>query len=513
MNNSQRASGVLMPIFSLPSKYGIGTFGKEAYNFVDALKTAKQKYWQILPLCPTSYGDSPYQSFSTFAGNPYFIDLEMLIEEGCLTKKQCDAVDFGEKDDSIDYFKMYNARYELLREAYQKSNYKNTNDYARFTKRNSYWLFNYCLFMALKKHFNNITWLEWDDDIKHRNHSAINKYKKELSDEINFQSFMQFYFSKQWSALKNYTNKKGIKIIGDLPIYVAMDSADAWADPHLFMFDENLKPQTVAGVPPDYFSAYGQLWGNPIYNWQNHKKTNYDWWVKRLSHVSKLYDTVRIDHFRGFAEYWAVPFGERTAKKGNWEKGPGFDLFKEIKNKLGDIDIIAEDLGVTSKGLEKLMAKCEYPGMKILQFAFSKWQDSNYLPHNYTKNCVVYTGTHDNTTTLQWFNDLKMTDKHFVTEYCRVNVKNPVYDIIETAFSSVANLVIIPMQDYLIMNGNARINTPSTLGFNWQWRLKKCQFNKKLQLKIALITETYFRNNRALLIKKGNVKNEQSKNN
>ena len=493
MKITTRASGILLPIFSLPSNYGIGTFGKEAFDFVDVLNKSKQKYWQILPLCPTSFGDSPYQSFSTFAGNPYFIDLDLLIEKNLITKDQCDSLDFGSNEEYIDYEKMYCARYSILRIAYNNSHHKQAREYTSFVEQNGEWLNNYCLYMALKQRFNGASWLEWDKDIKLRKPNEMEKYRIELAEEIDFHSFLQYCFFEQWFALKKYANQNGVKIIGDLPIYVAMDSADAWANPELFQFDEMLRPKMVAGVPPDCFSQLGQLWGNPLYDWKINKSEKYNWWIRRIGAVAKLYDKVRIDHFRGFAEYWAIPFDNADARNGIWCKGPGYDLFKEVKKKLGDVDIIAEDLGVQTHGLKILLKKCGYPGMKVLQFGFSNMQDSEHLPHNYTKNCIVYTGTHDNTTTFDWYDNLMPDDKMFANIYCRISSDNPILDIIKTVFGSVANLVIIPFHDFLQLRAEARINTPATIGENWKWRFKKGQISDFTQNELAKLTNIYFR--------------------
>lgn len=490
---TKRASGILLPIFSLPSDYGIGTFGKEAYAFVDMLKRAEQKYWQILPLCPTSYGDSPYQSFSTFAGNPYFIDLELLIFEGLLSKEECDEVDFGNDNCFIDYHKLYNERFPLLKKAFIRSRYRETKDYNEFSNQNASWLQDYCLYMAVKTRFNNMSWLEWDEDIKSRQPNAMQRYAEELAEEIDFHWFLQYSFAKQWKALKKYANEKGIQIFGDLPIYVAMDSADVWANPSLFQLDKGLNPQYVAGVPPDAFSDEGQLWGNPLYHWENHKQQGYGWWINRIKHATRLYDIVRIDHFRGFDAYWSIPYGEENAKVGEWCQGPGLDLFQQIESKLGHIDIIAEDLGIQTQSLHTLLQQTGFPGMKVLQFGMNDGEDSEHLPHNYTKESVVYTGTHDNNTLLQWYKGLKEAEKDFVNRYCRVTSDQPNYDIITTVYQSAANLVIIPLQDYLELGGDARINRPSTVEENWKWRLEKGQFNALIQNRIAQLTKTYFR--------------------
>ncbi|MDD4494516.1 MAG: 4-alpha-glucanotransferase [Eubacteriales bacterium] len=493
MENTRRASGILLPIFSLPSNYGVGTFGKEAYAFVDMLKNAEQQYWQILPLCPTSFGDSPYQSFSTFAGNSYFIDLEMLISEGLLSKEECDAVDFGENRCLIDYEKLYFGRYPLLKKAFAKSNHRKTQDFVKFKRQNASWLQDYCLYMAVKSRFNNASWQEWDDDIKSHQPDAIKRYTGELAEEIEFHRFLQYYFTKQWSALKEYANTNGIKIIGDLPIYVAMDSTDVWSNPSMFLLDERLNPEKVAGVPPDCFSNEGQLWGNPLYNWKSHEQDKYRWWIKRIEYATRLYDTLRIDHFRGFDAYWSVPYGEKNAVNGEWCKGPGLDLFRRIKKRLGNVNIIAEDLGVQTDSLRTLLSKTGFPGMKVMQFGFSNGGDSEHLPHNYRQKSVAYTGTHDNTTMQHWYNELNPNDKEFLNRYCRAVSENPVYDIIATVFQSVAELVVIPLQDYLELGEEARINTPSTLGDNWKWRMEKGQFTEPLQTRIAQITKTYSR--------------------
>lgn len=497
MDGKRRTSGILLPIFSLPSRYGIGTFGRVAFAFVDWLAAAGQSDWQILPLCPTSFGDSPYQSFSTFAGNPYFIDLELLINEKLLTRRQCDAVNWGDSPEYVDYEKQYQQRYRLLRKAFTRSAHRETPAYAAFEEQNREWLDNYCLFMALKQHFDQRPWLDWDEDIKRRNPAAIAQYQHELREDIEFHRFLQYTFFKQWFALKAFANQQGIRIIGDLPIYVAMDSADAWANPELFRFDERLNPTHVAGVPPDYFSEDGQLWGNPLYNWPVHKATRYDWWIRRIAYTATMYDTVRIDHFRGFAEYWAIPYAAATAKKGKWRKGSGMDLFRELKNRIGKVDIIAEDLGVQSPGLHALLSKTGFPGMKVLQFAFHNAQDSDYLPHHYSTNCVVYTGTHDNTTTRHWYEELTPDTRAFVNRYCRIadhpDLAPPVQDIIATAFQSVAGRVIIPLQDFLALGEEARVNTPSTLGDNWKWRVTNAQLTASLHEQIASLTRTYFR--------------------
>ena len=478
-----RKSGILLPVSSLPSAYGIGCFSGEAYEFIDKLKAAGQSYWQILPLGPTSYGDSPYQSFSSFAGNPYFISLDDLIEDGYLTREDCISCDFGDNEEYVDYEKLYKNRFILLRKAYENSHIKDNVEFQSFVLENKGWLDNYALYMAVKTHFNNTCWVEWDEDIKLRKPEALKKYQKEYADEVEFYQFQQYLFAKQWKALKAYANQNGIKIIGDIPIYVAFDSSDAWANPELFQFDENCNPIAVAGCPPDGFSATGQLWGNPLYRWEYHKETGYAWWLNRLEATFEKYDVLRIDHFRGFDEYYAIPYGEPTAENGQWEPGPGYDLFKTMKAVLGKKDIIAEDLGFLTPSVLKLVKKTGYPGMKVLQFAFDSREESDYLPHNYTKNCVVYTGTHDNDTTEGWFTALSAKDRRFCRNY--LDMKGRGQGKIHTA--------IIPMQDYLGLDSRARINTPSTLGNNWKWRMKADAFTGELAEEIRKITKLYGR--------------------
>lgn len=489
-----RKSGVLLPVSSIPSKYGIGTFSKQAYEFIDLLAQAGQTYWQILPLGPTGYGDSPYQSFSTFAGNPYYIDLEALIEDGYLTKKDCDKYDFGDNAEYIDYEKTYLSRFKVLRTAFENSNIEKDEKFLDFIDKNSYWLDDYALYMAVKNSFGGVSWIEWDEDIKLRKKAALAKYREEYKSEIAFYQFQQFMFAKQWTALKEYANEKKIQIIGDIPIYVAFDSADTWANPELFQLDEDCVPVAVAGCPPDSFSATGQLWGNPLYRWDYHKKTDYDWWMKRIAYCYQLYDVVRIDHFRGFDEYYSIPYGDETAEFGHWEKGPGYDIFKTMKETLGKKAVIAEDLGFLTKSVLRLVKKTGYPGMKILQFAFDSREESDYLPHNYAANSVVYTGTHDNDTVLGWFGSLNRHDKAFAKRYLNIrNNKDIQWEFIRAAMASVSDTCIIPMQDYLGLGAEARINIPSTLGLNWKWRMLPGAFDEELALRIRNMTKLYGR--------------------
>lgn len=491
-----RRNGMLLPIASLPSPYGIGGFSKEAYEFIDLLEETGQKLWQILPLGPTSYGDSPYQSFSTFAGNPYFIDLDTLAEKGWLTKEACEASDYGDNESYIDYGRIYNSRFILLKQAFLNSDILSDEKFIEFCKDNQHWLPDYALYMALKNQNDGKSWIEWEEEIRLRKPEAVECYKRELEEECNFYEFLQYEFHEQWTKVKEYAHKKGIQIVGDVPIYVAFDSADTWANPELFQLDEKNLPLGVAGCPPDAFSATGQLWGNPLYNWAYHKKTGYDWWLKRIAYCFDLYDIVRIDHFRGFDEYYSIPYGDETAVNGHWEKGPGMDLFNTVKEKLGELDIIAEDLGFLTESVFQLLKDSGYPGMKVLQFAFDPSEDSDYLTYKYQRNCVVYTGTHDNDTTAGWFEKLSDGDKEVALRYMNsfyTPKEEQHWDLIALAMRSTADTCIIPVQDFLGLGSEARINMPSTLGDNWKWRMTKGAFSEELKEKIRRMTKLYGR--------------------
>ena len=489
-----RTSGILMPIFSLPSKYGIGTLGKEAYNFVDFLKKSGQTYWQILPIGTTSFGDSPYQSFSAYAGNPYFIDLEMLIEDGLITKAEVEDFEWGKDESRVDYEVMYNSRYKVLRKAHKKFKTSPPSDFNKFKTDNADWLHNYALFSALKDYHNGASFDMWEEGFKARNPEYISRAVKELSDDIDFYETLQYLFSAQWFKLKEYANKNGIYIIGDIPIYVAADSADVWSAPEQFQLDKNLYPKAVAGCPPDAFSDDGQLWGNPLYNWNYMKKDGYSWWVRRIAYSAKLYDMVRIDHFRAFSAYYSIPYGDKTAQNGKWKKGPGKSLFETLNKALGELNIIAEDLGTIDEDVRKLLKFTGFPGMKVLQFAFNKQEESSYLPHNIVKECVVYTGTHDNDTAIGYMLEAETEEVEYMREYLRIDESDSFnWSLIKAAMATRADTVILQMQDFLGLDNTARINKPSTIGDNWQWRISADCINDWLAKIIYDCTKTYFR--------------------
>lgn len=494
-----RASGILMHITSLPEAEGIGTFGNKAYEFVDFLKAADQTYWQILPIGPTGYGNSPYQAFSAFAGNPYLIDLKTLVEEKLLTETTYQNVcKFGTGFKNVNFEEIIPYKMAALKEAYEKAKHDKAimEDVEKFQTDNKGWLEDYSLFMAIKTSKNEVSWQEWEEPLKQRKGNVIQHYKETLKDEIQYWTFLQYIFYKQWMTLKQYANSKGIKIIGDIPIYVAGDSSDTWSHPELFKLDEKGTPLTVAGCPPDAFTEDGQLWGNPIYDWETLKKSDYKWWVERIRQNALLYDVIRIDHFRGFESFWEVPYGEETAKNGQWTKGPGIDLFKAIKDQLGVVNIIAEDLGFMTDEVIELREATGYPGMNILQFAFDPKGDSEYLPHNQVQNSVVYTGTHDNDTIVGWM-QLKESRKafNFAKRYLRLTTKEGYHwGFIRGVWASPANLAIVPMQDLLGLDNTARMNVPSTIGgINWKWRMAEDAIDEGLIMKLKKLTKLYGR--------------------
>ena len=491
-----RSSGILMHISSLPSDYGIGDFGKGAYDFVDFLVKAKQKNWQILPLGVTGYGDSPYQCFSAFAGNPYFIDLDELIELKLLTLQDVKNVDqgLGQDPNNVDFGILYKNKMGLLRTAYKRINNEITEDLKGFCQENIHWLKEFALYMAIKAHNGNKSWLEWDEAYKNAKSKEVADFGENNEEEIYFWVFTQYFFSRQWKKLKEFANESGINIIGDLPIYVSEDSSDVWSNPSLFNLDEELLPITVSGCPPDAFSDTGQLWGNPIYNWEAMENDGYKWWIKRIKHSFELFDVLRIDHFRGFEAYWEVKYGSETAINGKWVKGPGMKLFRKIKEELGELDIIAEDLGFLTEEVHEMMKESGFPGMKVLQFAFDTREESDYLPHNYNDNCVVYTGTHDNHTAMGWFENVPKDDFIYAVKYLKLNYDEGLnWGLIRGAWSSIAYLAIAPMQDFLGLGDEARINVPSTIGTNWTWRMSKSDLTDSLAKRISGLNTIYGR--------------------
>ena len=490
-----RAAGILLPISSLPSKYGIGTLGREAYRFVDQLVQAGQKYWQVLPVGPTSFGDSPYQSFSAFAGNPYFIDLELLMEQGLLQPEDAASCDWGEKPWDIDYEKIYQSRFRILHKAFQNSSHTKDKKYRKFLKQSEYWLEDYALYMALKFYFGGKEWSAWEEGIRLHTREAVNHYRKLLKKEIAFWKFCQFQFYQQWSRLKKYANKHGVKIIGDIPLYMALDSADVWVHGDLFELDERKKPIHVAGVPPDCFSEDGQLWGNPLYNWKRMEKKKFLWWEKRMESNARLYDVIRIDHFIGIVNYWSIPAGDSTAINGKWRKGPGKKLTRVIKKATKGADIIAEDLGVVGDNVRALIKKTGWPGMKILQFAFDGDASNEYLPHNYKdSNCVVYGGTHDNETIVGYYQDKKKQETRFLRRYLNIEEKEEIPKaMLRAGYASIADTAIYQMQDILELDNSARMNLPSSVGINWRWRMLPGQFTQKHMKLLKNYCEWYAR--------------------
>ncbi|MBD5546615.1 MAG: 4-alpha-glucanotransferase [Lachnospiraceae bacterium] len=489
-----RGAGILLAVTSLPSPYGIGTMGKEAFKFVDMLSNLRQKYWQVLPIGPTSFGDSPYQSFSAFAGNPYLIDLDILIAEGLLKQKEVDGYNWGNKKDDVDYALIYESRFKVLKCAFERFD---TEDevFKKFCKENKDWLEDYSLYMAVKNEMNGREWLSWEEGIRNRRAEALEKYKEHLKEQILFWMFLQYKFFEQWDALKSYANEQGIKIIGDIPLYVALDSADVWAEREQFKLDEDGRPVEVAGCPPDAFSDDGQKWGNPLYDWEKMEEQGFGWWKRRMEANGRLFDIIRIDHFIGVARYYSIPAEDETARNGRWNKGPGKKLTDMIEKTLGKNRIIAEDLGVAVPAVKKLLAKTGWPGMKILLFAFDGNTANEHLPHNYADgNLVVYAGTHDNETVVGYFRDKTEYELAYLYEYLNIKKKDDIPDaIIRAAYASAADIVIMQMQDLLKLGNEARMNFPSTVGCNWRWRVPKDSLDEERRTWLRTMTLLYRR--------------------
>ncbi len=493
-----RKSGILYPVFSLPSKYGVGCFSKEAYEFVDFLEEAGQSVWQILPIGPTGYGDSPYQPFSAFAGNPYFIDLETLAQEGLLEWQEIDSISWGSDVEDVDYGALYNNRYAVLRMAFDRfvEQEKDQEEaYRSFVKKEAYWLEDYCLFQVLKNLNQGKSWLDWDETYKTREAKAMKELREAQKHDLAFYAFVQYTFDCQWKALHAYASKKHIEIVGDMPFYLSLDSADVWAHPEVFLMDKNNEPTFVAGCAPDAFSATGQLWGNPIYDWKALDKDGYTWWIARIQKNYDYYDVIRVDHFHGFCQYYAIPYGDKTAENGKQVKGPGMKFFRAVRKQIPDLKMIAEDLGSITEENVKLLQDSGLPGMKILEYAFTSW-NSIYLPFYYEKDCVVYTGTHDNMPVRQYLETLNEGEINYLRRY--LNSMNTDYgaltwDFIREAQRSVSDLCIIPIQDYLVKGKEARLNTPGTFGTNWRWRVIPGFLSHELAQSIRLMSETYGR--------------------
>jgi len=492
----ERSAGVLLHPTSLPGKYGIGDLGPDAYKFIDFLKEAGQTLWQVLPLGPTGYGDSPYQCFSAFAGNPLLISPELLLQEKLLSEHDISPLNCIDNH-KIDFGKVIAYKYGLLEKAFDNFDENNkplNEEYHNFCVRENYWLDDYSLFMSAKQYHNNISWTQWEPSIVNR--KDIPEWKNKLRDEIGFHKFIQFIFHKQWKDIRRYAHQSGIKIIGDLPIFVAYDSADVWANKELFTIRGDGSLEYVAGVPPDYFSATGQLWGNPLYNWKKMAKDNYAWWRKRISKLLESVDIIRIDHFRGFDAYWRIPGNAVTAIDGKWIKAPGEKFFNSIKNALGELPIIAEDLGVITDSVEKLRDHLEFPGIKILQFGLGENGDNKFLPHNYIKNCVVHTGSHDNETTNGFLESERKKNSgiyEWAQKYLNYYGDNINFELIRAAYGSVANICVIPMQDILCLGNEARMNYPSTLGGNWTWRFSWDQIKNDLAVNYKELTVLFDR--------------------
>ena len=482
----KRSCGILLHITSLPSKYGIGTLGREAFAFVDFLKSAGQSYWQMLPVTPTGYSDSPYQSASSFAGNPYLIDLETLIEQGLLTEAECD-LDWGDDPKNVDFGKLWEHRYAVLQKAFSRFD---RAEMASYREAQRDWLEDYALFMALKTKFDSRPWYEWPDEaIVSRADEAMNYYRQALVHDIDFQCFMQYEFDRQFSALKSYANENGISIIGDLPIYVPLDSVEVWSQPELFMLDEEHRPTLLAGVPPDYFTELGQLWGNPVYDWDVHRKDNFAWWCRRMELTGVRFDVVRIDHFRGLESFWAVPYGSTDARPGQWYPSPGMELIRAVRAHCPSVRLIAEDLGFLTPEVKKLLSESGLPGMRVMQFGFDPMTDSRELPHNYPVHCVAYTGTHDNSPIMGWVEDTRPECVEFAVNYLGLNEREGMpFGFARGVLNSVAELAILPLQDYLGLGNEARMNFPSTTGW-WRYRAEKADLTPALAARIRYYAE------------------------
>lgn len=468
-----RSCGTLAHPTSFPGKYGIGDMGKEAREFIDFLQDTMQTIWQVLPLTPTGYGNSPYASYSAFAGNAYLISPDILVEKGLLQKEEAERQQLP-SEVVADYDAAFEIRDRLYALAssrfYDAAAKEEMKDFERFKKENKHWLDDYVLFMACLKHYDRKPWNQWDANIAGRDKKALKEYRKKFSDEIDYQYWLQYEFDKQWSELKAYANKRGIRVVGDIPIFVDHNSADVWANPQYFEVDEEGNRVLVAGVPPDYFSKTGQLWGNPLYKWEALEKDDYSWWVDRFRHMFRICDAIRVDHFRGFDAYWQVEAGEKTAEKGEWIDGPGEKLFKTILKECGEIPIIAEDLGFVTKGVEELRDSFNFPGMKIIQFAFDSDASNSFLPHNYPRNCVTYSGTHDNDTAIGWYENADETEQHRARVYTRSDGKEINWEFIRLGMLSVADQAIFPLQDYMGLGSDHRMNIPGTSSGNWLWR-------------------------------------------
>ena len=491
-----RKSGVLLHISSLPSPYGIGTMGKEAYKFIDFLNKAGQSYWQILPICPTSYGDSPYQTFCTFAGNPYFIDLDMLKSDGLLKKSEYAGINWGAKADCVDYGLIYANRFNVLRKAAERFSLHDQTAFNEFCEQNFYWINDYAMFMTLKDMHGGASFYEWESRYITREENALADLNITHKDDIYFWKFLQYYFYKQWAELKDYANSKNVEIIGDIPIYVALDSSDVWADPKLFQLQDDLRPRSVAGCPPDGFSADGQLWGNPLYDWEYHKQDGYKWWIHRISYMCEVYDVLRIDHFRGFDSYYSIPYGDTTAKNGHWEQGPGIELYKMLEQQKGRKRIIAEDLGFLTDSVKQMLKESGFPGMKVLEFAFDSRDSAtnDYLPHNYITNCIAYIGTHDNDTVMGWLKSADKNDIANAKEYlCLKDPANYNWDFMKALWATIADTTIVQAQDILGLGSKYRMNTPSTFGNNWTFRLLPGQLNGTIANKMMKYMKMYGR--------------------